>query len=53
MCAAGKTLTEDCKTELSEFKIELGESINKNLPLGAALRLLHARMLLVERVAWM
>jgi Golgi apparatus protein 1 len=34
-CAAGKTLTEDCKAELSEFKIELGESINKNLPLGA------------------
>lgn len=30
----GKTLTDDCKGELAEFKIELGESINKNLPLG-------------------
>lgn len=30
----GKTLTDDCKGELADFKIELGESINKNLPLG-------------------
>ena len=31
---AGKTLTDDCKKELADFRIELGESINKNLPLG-------------------
>ncbi len=31
---AGKTLTDDCKAELAAFKMELGESINKNLPLG-------------------
>ena len=30
----GKTLTDDCKKELADFRIELGESINKNLPLG-------------------
>ncbi len=33
-CFAGKTLTDDCKKELSDFRIELGESINRNLPLG-------------------
>jgi hypothetical protein len=31
---AGKTLTDDCKKELSDFRIELGESVNRNLPLG-------------------
>lgn len=33
-CFAGKTLTDDCKKELSDFRIELGESVNRNLPLG-------------------
>ncbi|BDA41257.1 probable Golgi apparatus protein 1 [Coccomyxa sp. Obi] len=32
----GKTLTDDCKGELAAFKIELGESINKNLALAKA-----------------
>lgn len=31
---AGKTMTDDCKKELGQFRIELGESINRNLPLG-------------------
>ena len=31
---AGKTMTDDCKKELAQFRIELGESINRNLPLG-------------------
>ena len=43
---AGKTLTEDCKAELADFKIELGESINKNLPLGE--QLLHPPLCLMS-----
>lgn len=31
---AGKTLTEDCKKELAEFKTDRGTNINKNVPLG-------------------
>ncbi len=27
-------MTDDCKKELAQFRIELGESINRNLPLG-------------------
>jgi len=36
-CRAGKTLTDECKAELASFKIDQGENINKNLPLGASL----------------
>ena len=31
---AGKKLTEDCKKELAEFKIDRGTNVNKNVPLG-------------------
>ncbi len=27
-------MTDDCKKEVAQFRIELGESINRNLPLG-------------------
>ena len=30
----GKKLTEDCKKELAEFKIDRGTNVNKNVPLG-------------------
>eukprot|EP00884_Botryococcus_braunii_P009912 jgi/Botrbrau1/18922/Bobra.177_2s0076.1 len=32
----GKKLTEACKKELADFKIDLGTNINKNLPLAEA-----------------
>ena len=35
----GKKLTEDCKKELAEFKIDRGTNVNKNVPLGDALSL--------------
>lgn len=37
MFRAGKTLTDDCKAEVAAFKIELGENVNTNLPLGILL----------------
>ena len=30
-------MTEDCKKELAEFKIDRGTNINKNVPLGVSL----------------
>lgn len=47
MCpiCAGKTVTEDCKKELEEFKVDRGTNINKNLPLGRFLCFLPFRPL--------
>ena len=30
----GKTISEECKQEIAEFKIDRGTNVNKNLPLG-------------------
>lgn len=44
---AGKTLTEDCRKELAEFKTDRGTNINKNVPLGKLSGILSKVLLLI------
>eukprot|EP00884_Botryococcus_braunii_P009907 jgi/Botrbrau1/18918/Bobra.177_2s0072.2 len=37
MRGAGRGLTEACKKELADFRIDVGSNINKNIPLGKGL----------------